>query len=107
EIVEIVFSGVLAEIRAGDVGVAEIGHHAFDVLYAVMDHAEPPAGEPRIAAALFFRRALDHCDPGALLGGREGCAQRGIASSDHNDIKSSMIHSQRPVCCSIEWNVIS
>ena len=92
EIVEILLRGVFAEIGARDVGVAEIGHDAFDVLRAVMHHAEAATGKPGIAAALFFRRALEQYDPGAPLCRRQRGAQRGIAAADNDNIIRLIVH---------------
>src|SRR5580698_506306 len=54
KIVEIVFRGILTEIGARDVGVAQIRNDAFDVLRTVMHHPETAAGEFGIAAAFFL-----------------------------------------------------
>jgi hypothetical protein len=59
KVVQIILRRIFAEVGAGDVGVAQGGYDTFDVLHAVMHHAEAAPGEPRIAAALFFRSTLE------------------------------------------------
>ena len=86
KIVEIGLPAVFAEVGAGDVGIAQVRHHALDVLRAVVNHAKAPAGELRVAAALFFRGALEQANLGALLRRRQSRAQSGVSSPDHYDI---------------------
>src|SRR5262249_1222199 len=69
-------------------GLAEVRNHAVDVVYAVMNHPEAAAGEPRIAAALLLRRAFEQRDARALLGRRKRGAKGGIAATDDDDIGS-------------------
>ena len=52
EIVEIVLSGVFAEIGTCDIGITQVWHDAFDIPHTVVHHPEAAAGESRIAAAL-------------------------------------------------------
>src|SRR4029077_10551674 len=92
EIVEIGLAAVLTEICALDVGIAEIRDDAFDVLRAVMDHAEATTGESRIPAALFLRRALEQRNPRACLGGCQRGAKCSIAAAHDHDVEIRMSH---------------
>ncbi len=67
EIVQILFSGVLAEVRVLDFARREIRHHAAYRFHSAMNHAEPAAGVSRVAATLFFRRAFEHEHVRAVL----------------------------------------
>jgi hypothetical protein len=58
----------------------------------MMNHAEPPAGEARIAAAFFLRRALEQSDPSALLGRCQRGTKRGVPAADDHHIKSEIFH---------------
>src|SRR6202035_2486286 len=94
EIVEIVLRGIFAKVGPSNVGVAEVRHHTFDVLGAMMHHAESAAGELGIATALFLGRALKQRNTGALLGRSQSGTQRGVASADDSDIKRKAFHSR-------------
>ena len=86
EIVEIFLGRIFPEVRIGDVLVAEIGHDPFDVLGAVMHHAEAATGEVGIASTLLLRCAFDDQYPCALLNCRQRGRKRSVAAADHDDI---------------------
>ena len=62
-----------------------------------MHHTKTAAGEPRIAAALFFGGALDQGNLGSMLGGSQSGAQCGVASSDNNNVIRLILHPTPPV----------
>ena len=70
-VVEELVLGVGAEIGARDLVVGEVRHQGAQMIDAVIGDAEGAGGEVRVAAALLLRRALQHQDRGALVGGGE------------------------------------
>ena len=84
-VIELV-GGVGAEVGALDLLLGQVRHDRLEVVDAVVDAAERPRGEARIAAHQLLRRALDHQHAGAVLARRQRRAERRIAGADHHHI---------------------
>src|SRR4029077_4487906 len=84
-VVEELVGGVGPEIRPLDFLARQLDQPA-EVVRAVVDDAQEPRREARIAAGLGFGRALQHEHALGRLACRKRCAQGGVAGADDDDV---------------------
>ena len=83
-----------AEVRGGELGVAQVAHELSQVIDRVVDDPHGAGRERRVPAPLLFGRPLQHEHLGTALAGGQSGTHCGVAAADHDDVGSQVIRHQ-------------
>ena len=99
-VVKELLGGVSAEIRTFDLLGSQLRHDLLQIVDAAVGEPDRARCETAVAAALGFRRALQHQNACALLAGGERRAEGRVPSPDDDDV----IHAVSPDVAAIAAN---
>src|SRR5579872_1054626 len=98
DIVVILLGGIGADIDIAELMLADVGDELRQIVEAVIDDAERPAGKGRVAARRLLRRNLQHQHRGAVFLGAERGAGRRVAGADDDDVPLGDFHPALQIC---------
>jgi len=92
DIVVILLGCVSADIDIRKLVLAQVWDELSEVVEAMIDEAERPAGEGRVAAGRFLGRDLQHQHRDAVLARAQGRAGRRVSGADNDDVALGDVH---------------